>query len=48
MEERARHLNGSLKIESEPGEGTRIEVNFHYDVEEQMKNELLSTEMGQH
>lgn len=47
MEERARHLNGSLKIESEPGEGTRIEVNFHYDVEEQMKNELLSTEMGQ-
>jgi len=48
MEERARHLNGSLKIESEPGEGTRIEVNFHYDAEEQMKNELLSTEMGQH
>lgn len=30
MKERARHLGGELKIESEPDEGTRIELKFHY------------------
>ena len=30
MQERARHLGGELKIESEPDEGTRIELRFHY------------------
>jgi len=28
LEERARRLNGSIKIESEPGEGTRVELIF--------------------
>lgn len=30
MQERASHLGGTLKIESEPDEGTRIELNFQY------------------
>ena len=30
MKERARHLGGNLKIESEPDEGTRVELNFKY------------------
>ena len=30
MKERARHLGGELKIESEPDEGTRVELNFRY------------------
>ncbi len=30
MKERARHLGGELKIESEPDEGTRVELNFQY------------------
>ena len=30
MQERARHLGGELKIESELDEGTRIELRFHY------------------
>lgn len=28
LEERARRLNGTLRIESEPGEGTRVELTF--------------------
>lgn len=28
MEERARHLGGKLRIESEPGEGTRVQLDF--------------------
>jgi two-component system nitrate/nitrite sensor histidine kinase NarX len=28
MEERARRLGGQLRIESEPGEGTRVELNY--------------------
>jgi two-component system nitrate/nitrite sensor histidine kinase NarX len=28
MEERARRLGGNLRIESEPGEGTRVELNY--------------------
>ncbi|PCJ85905.1 MAG: hypothetical protein COA54_09830 [Thiotrichaceae bacterium] len=30
MKERARHLGGKLKIESEPDEGTRVELKFRY------------------
>lgn len=30
MKERARHLGGELKIESEPDEGTRVELRFPY------------------
>ena len=30
MKERARHLGGEFKIESEPDEGTRVELNFQY------------------
>ena len=30
MKERARHLGGNLKIETEPDEGTRIELSFQY------------------
>lgn len=30
MKERARHLGGELKIESEPDEGTRVELKFRY------------------
>ena len=30
MKERARHLGGDLKIESEPEEGTRVELSFSY------------------
>ena len=30
MKERAKHLGGVLKIESEPDEGTRVELQFHY------------------
>lgn len=29
LEERARRLNGTLRIESEPGEGTRVELSFN-------------------
>jgi two-component system nitrate/nitrite sensor histidine kinase NarX len=28
MQERARRLGGRLRIESEPGEGTRVELRF--------------------
>jgi len=30
MQERAQHLGGTLRIESEPGEGTRVQLMFHY------------------
>jgi len=30
MQERAKHLGGELKIESDPDEGTRVELKFHY------------------
>ena len=33
MQERAAHLNGELRIESEPDEGTRIELEFTYNNE---------------
>lgn len=35
MEERARRLGGQLTIESEPNEGTRIELRFRSDLAEQ-------------
>ena len=30
MQERAKHLGGKLKIETEPDEGTRVELKFQY------------------
>ena len=33
MRERARHLGGDLKIESEPDEGTRVELKFQFKEE---------------
>jgi two-component system nitrate/nitrite sensor histidine kinase NarX len=35
MEERAKRLGGALRIESEPGEGTRVELRFSVVPEEQ-------------
>ncbi|MDX2315568.1 MAG: histidine kinase [Gammaproteobacteria bacterium] len=35
MEERAKRLGGELRIESEPGEGTRVELRFSASPEEQ-------------
>ena len=37
MKERAKHLGGELDLESDPEEGTRIEVNFHYNDEPVIK-----------
>ena len=37
MKERAKHLGGDLDLESDPEEGTRIEVNFHYNDEPEIK-----------
>lgn len=34
MHERALRLGGKLRIESEPGEGTRIELTFHHQADE--------------
>jgi len=34
MQERAQRLGGALRIESEPGEGTRIELTFHHQADE--------------
>lgn len=39
MKERAKHLGGTLDLESDPEEGTRIEVNFHYNDEPEIKLE---------
>jgi two-component system nitrate/nitrite sensor histidine kinase NarX len=36
MEERAKRLGGDLRIESEPGEGTRVELKFSVVPEEQI------------
>jgi signal transduction histidine kinase len=30
MRERARRIDGDLNIETEPGEGTRVELHFMY------------------
>jgi len=37
MRERAKHIGGKLKIESEPDEGTRVELKFQY------KEEMVKT-----
>lgn len=37
MRERAAHLNGRVRIESEPGEGTRIQLTFQYDESKQFE-----------
>ncbi|MDH5786620.1 MAG: ATP-binding protein, partial [Chromatiales bacterium] len=34
MQERARYLGGKLLIESEPGEGTRVQLKFSNDPDE--------------
>ena len=34
MQERALRLGGKLRIESDPGEGTRIELTFHHQADE--------------
>jgi two-component system nitrate/nitrite sensor histidine kinase NarX len=34
MQERAQRLGGALRIESEPGDGTRIELTFHHQADE--------------
>lgn len=44
MQERARYLGGDLRIESEPGEGTRIQLAFRYpkpEVESEQKRFAL-------
>ena len=40
MEERARRLGGQLRIESEPGEGTRVEVTYNHGVAVQRARRL--------
>lgn len=42
MEERARKMGGELKIESEPGEGTRVQLTFSN------KQEQISEQKNQH
>lgn len=42
MEERARKMGGELKIESEPGEGTRVQLTFSN------KQEQISDQKNQH
>lgn len=45
MKERAKHLGGELDLESDPEEGTRIEVNFHYNDEPQIDLEKVSQQI---
>ena len=42
MKERARYLGGKLKIDSEPDEGTRVELRFNYAPEQNI-NDNIST-----
>ena len=37
MQERARRVGGELSIDSEPGEGTCLTLNFRYPDEEKKK-----------
>jgi two-component system nitrate/nitrite sensor histidine kinase NarX len=39
MQERARYLGGKLRIESEPGEGTRVQLNFNNKASEEPKEQ---------
>ncbi len=44
MKERAKHLGGDLKIETDPDEGTRVELNFqHKDASKHPKRDKFST-----
>ena len=43
MKERAKHLGGDLKIETEPDEGTRIELNFQHKNASKQQNMINST-----
>jgi two-component system nitrate/nitrite sensor histidine kinase NarX len=38
MKERARHIGGEVKIETDPDEGTRVELNFHYQDQDTLEN----------
>jgi two-component system nitrate/nitrite sensor histidine kinase NarX len=40
MKERARYLGGKLKIDSEPDEGTRVELRFQYMPEQKMSDNV--------
>jgi len=31
MQERAAHIDAELSVESEPGEGTRVDLHFSWD-----------------
>ena len=41
MKERARYLGGKLKIDSEPDEGTRVELRFNYMPEQKMNENII-------
>ena len=41
MKERARYLGGKLKIDSEPDEGTRVELRFKYRPEQKMNDNII-------
>ena len=44
MKERAKHLGGDLKIETDPDEGTRVELSFqHKDASKHPKRDKFST-----
>jgi len=45
MQERAQRLGGELRIESEPGEGTRIELTFNY-VPNELDNSLPALQLA--
>jgi signal transduction histidine kinase len=40
MKERARYLGGKLKIDSEPDEGTRVELRFQYMPEQKIRDNV--------
>lgn len=44
MEERAQRIGGTLSIESEPGEGTRIELDFNLTTSPSTRNHLSALE----
>lgn len=43
MKERAKHIGGDLKIETEPDEGTRIELHFQHKNASKQQNMINST-----
>ena len=40
MKERAKYLGGKLKIDSEPDEGTRVELRFKYRPDKNISNNI--------